>query len=148
VDPCTGSAGSDRADHRAEPLTAAVPGPDPALADVTVAVRVLPRRRRGDGQRSVDHTGDRVARPALGEAHPSNFGVDGSPERSLVFDLNDFDDRLTKKDRSRSTAPLWERLRRDASRCGWTLARAHARSGDVVTSGTEHDAPARSVPDP
>ena len=136
-----------------------------------------------------------------GDAHLSNFGVYGSPERSLVFDLNDFDetlqgpwewdvkrlaasfaiaarhngyhehdeldlprraakayrtamhrftdasyrevwcahldvneifrgfaDPLTKKDRSRSTAPP----------C--------SRSGDVVTSGTEHDAPARSVP--
>ncbi|MEU6560507.1 DUF2252 domain-containing protein [Nocardia nova] len=29
-----------------------------------------------------------------GDAHLSNFGVFGSPERSLVFDLNDFDETL------------------------------------------------------
>ena len=29
-----------------------------------------------------------------GDAHLSNFGVYGSPERSLVFDLNDFDETL------------------------------------------------------
>jgi uncharacterized protein (DUF2252 family) len=28
------------------------------------------------------------------DAHLSNFGVYGSPERSLVFDLNDFDEPL------------------------------------------------------
>ena len=30
-----------------------------------------------------------------GDAHLSNFGVFGSPERSLVFDINDFDETLT-----------------------------------------------------
>ena len=29
-----------------------------------------------------------------GDAHLSNFGVYGSPERDLVFDLNDFDETL------------------------------------------------------
>src|SRR5207249_3548242 len=29
-----------------------------------------------------------------GDAHLSNFGVFASPERSLVFDLNDFDETL------------------------------------------------------
>ena len=29
-----------------------------------------------------------------GDAHLSNFGVFGSPERSLVFDINDFDETL------------------------------------------------------
>jgi hypothetical protein len=29
-----------------------------------------------------------------GDAHLSNFGVFGSPERDLVFDLNDFDETL------------------------------------------------------
>ena len=29
-----------------------------------------------------------------GDAHLSNFGVYGSPERSLVFDVNDFDETL------------------------------------------------------
>jgi uncharacterized protein (DUF2252 family) len=31
---------------------------------------------------------------ACGDAHLSNFGVFGSPERNLVFDLNDFDETL------------------------------------------------------
>jgi uncharacterized protein (DUF2252 family) len=31
---------------------------------------------------------------ACGDAHLSNFGVFGSPERALVFDLNDFDETL------------------------------------------------------
>ena len=29
-----------------------------------------------------------------GDAHLSNFGAYGSPERNLVFDLNDFDETL------------------------------------------------------
>lgn len=39
------------------------------------------------------HTGLRVV--ACGDAHLSNFGVYASPERSLVFDLNDFDEVAT-----------------------------------------------------
>jgi uncharacterized protein (DUF2252 family) len=31
---------------------------------------------------------------ACGDAHPGNFGLYGSPERELVFDLNDFDETL------------------------------------------------------
>ena len=31
---------------------------------------------------------------ACGDAHLSNFGVFGSPERRLVFDINDFDETL------------------------------------------------------
>jgi len=29
-----------------------------------------------------------------GDAHLSNFGMFGSPERTLLFDLNDFDETL------------------------------------------------------
>jgi uncharacterized protein (DUF2252 family) len=29
-----------------------------------------------------------------GDAHVSNFGLFASPERSLVFDINDFDETL------------------------------------------------------
>src|SRR5262249_35418920 len=29
-----------------------------------------------------------------GDAHPSNFGVFGTPERQLIFDINDFDETL------------------------------------------------------
>ncbi len=31
---------------------------------------------------------------ACGDAHLSNFGLFGSPERKLVFDVNDFDETL------------------------------------------------------
>ena len=34
------------------------------------------------------------ARPACGDAHLSNFGGFASPERELVFDINDFDETL------------------------------------------------------
>jgi uncharacterized protein (DUF2252 family) len=35
-----------------------------------------------------------LAVQACGDAHLSNFGVFASPERRLVFDLNDFDETL------------------------------------------------------
>src|SRR5574337_960860 len=35
-----------------------------------------------------------VAVQLCGDAHLSNFGLFASPERSLVFDLNDFDETL------------------------------------------------------
>ena len=35
-----------------------------------------------------------LAVQACGDPHPSNFGVYASPERALVFDLNDFDETL------------------------------------------------------
>ncbi|WP_243844365.1 DUF2252 domain-containing protein [Salinibacterium sp. ZJ454] len=38
------------------------------------------------------HTGLRVQ--LCGDAHLSNFGVFGTPERALVFDINDFDETL------------------------------------------------------
>ena len=39
-----------------------------------------------------EHTGITVQ--LCGDAHVSNFGLFGSPERSLVFDINDFDETL------------------------------------------------------
>jgi uncharacterized protein (DUF2252 family) len=36
-----------------------------------------------------------------GDAHLSNFGVFGSPERRLIFDVNDFDESL--RDRGSGT---------------------------------------------
>jgi hypothetical protein len=38
------------------------------------------------------HTG--IAVQLCGDAHVSNFGLFASPERSLVFDINDFDETL------------------------------------------------------
>ena len=70
-------------------------GADPLRAHAGLAVRVLPRRGRGDGRRPRRH----AARPGFsvqlcGDAHLSNFGVFASPERRLVFDINDFDETL------------------------------------------------------
>jgi uncharacterized protein (DUF2252 family) len=31
-----------------------------------------------------------------GDAHLTNFGVFGSPERQMVFDINDFDETLAE----------------------------------------------------
>lgn len=39
-----------------------------------------------------------------GDAHLSNFGVFASPERSLVFDLNDFDENLPAPGNEMSSA--------------------------------------------
>ena len=40
-----------------------------------------------------------------GDAHLSNFGLFGSPERQLLFDLNDFDETLPA--RSSTTSSAW-----------------------------------------
>ena len=40
-----------------------------------------------------------------GDAHLSNFGVFASPERTLLFDLNDFDETL--RARSSTTSSAW-----------------------------------------
>ena len=67
---------------------------DPLRADAGVAVHVLPGG-------CADHGGDLAATPrsgltvqCCGDAHLSNFGVFASPERRLMFDLNDFDETL------------------------------------------------------
>ena len=41
---------------------------------------------------SAPHTG--LTAQLCGDAHVSNFGLFASPERSLVFDINDFDETL------------------------------------------------------
>ena len=40
------------------------------------------------------HAGLRAGVQACGDAHLSNFGIFGSAERRLVFDVNDFDETL------------------------------------------------------
>ncbi len=93
-----------------------------------------------------------------GDAHLSNFGAFASPERRLLFDLNDFDETLpgpfeydvkrmaasftiaarnngfSKADTREATMASVRAYREGlgARICGWTLARAHARSGDPV----------------
>ena len=60
------------------------------MADL--ALDVLPRSGAvdGDGPRGTPESGLIVQ--ACGDAHLSNFGLFASPERELVFDLNDFDE--------------------------------------------------------
>ncbi len=65
----------------------------PLRPDGGLAVHVLSRRGPADGGRPRR----RRRRPAFqvqlcGDAHLSNFGLFASPERDLVFDINDFDE--------------------------------------------------------
>jgi uncharacterized protein (DUF2252 family) len=53
------------------------------------------RDRTADGGRPGGHRASGFRVPLCGDAHLSNFGVFGSPERRLVFDVNDFDETLS-----------------------------------------------------
>ena len=64
---------------------------DPTRADARLGVRVLSRRRAPDGRRP-RHDAELLEVQLCGDAHLSNFGFFGSPERHLVFDINDFDE--------------------------------------------------------
>ena len=60
-----------------------------------LAVRVLSRRSGDHGRRPrADAVVPASTCSCCGDAHLSNFGVFGSPERRLVFDVNDFDETL------------------------------------------------------
>ena len=90
---------SDRADpieahRRLECHAASGAHPDPLRTDAPVAVCLLPRLGRpdGDGPRRTPISGLRVQ--ACGDAHVSNFGEFATPGRTLVFDVNDFDETL------------------------------------------------------
>src|ERR1019366_7288326 len=54
----------------------------------------LPRCGAADGRRPGLHPVSGLAVQACGDAHLSNFGIFGSAERRLVFDVNDFDETL------------------------------------------------------
>jgi hypothetical protein len=69
-------------------------GTGEARPDDRVAVHFLPRRGEGDGDRSRHHADGRPGGAACGDAHLSNFGLFASPERELLFGLNDFDETL------------------------------------------------------
>ena len=51
------------------------------------AAAIMAVRPRGDAT-------DRASGPGCGDAHLSNFGLFASPERALMFDVNDFDETL------------------------------------------------------
>ena len=69
--------------------------PDPLRAHGRVAVRLLPGRGRRDGRRPGRRRRTRGS-TCSSAATPtwSNFGGFASPERDLVFDVNDFDETL------------------------------------------------------
>ena len=68
---------------------------DPLRAHARLAVHLLPRRRADHGRRPRARRRARGCTvQCCGDAHLSNFGVFASPERRLVFDLNDFDETL------------------------------------------------------
>ena len=67
--------------------------PHPARAHGGLSVRVPARYRRRDGSRPRDD----ARRPACcvqacGDAHILNFGEFATPERNVIFDVNDFDE--------------------------------------------------------
>ena len=73
---------------------------------------------------------------ACGDAHLLNFGLFATPERNLVFGLNDFDETHYVRQLwdMKGSVQLEDMTGGDlvdyARLCGWVLARAHARSGD------------------
>ena len=59
-----------------------------------LAVHLLPRRGADHGGRPGADPASGVTVQLCGDAHLSNFGLFGSPERQLLFDINDFDETL------------------------------------------------------
>ena len=88
--------------HRRDPVellerqaeTASPSSSPSATGACSFAVHVLSRRRGGHGRRPAATPRTGLIVQACGDAHLSNFGVFGSPERRLVFDINDFDETL------------------------------------------------------
>ena len=78
----------------AEPHPRAGPGAGPARPDDGLPVHLLPRRREDHGRRPGRHPHRRPGCATVRDAHLSNFGGFASPERRLLFDLNDFDETL------------------------------------------------------
>ena len=72
---------------------------------------------------------------ACGDAHLSNFGVFGSPERRLIFDVNDFDETLP--------AP-WEW---DVKRLAASLVVAGRENGSPEAARRGRPRDGRRVPD-
>ena len=86
--------GSGGAARGTEPHPGTGPGAGASRPDAGLAVHVLPGRRQDHGRRSEGHAPGRPRVQLCGDAHLSNFGVFASPERTLLFDLNDFDETL------------------------------------------------------
>ena len=68
--------------------------PYPVWADVRLAVHVLPGAALIMAADLAVTPRSGVTVQLCGDAHLSNFGVFGTPERQMVFDVNDFDETL------------------------------------------------------
>ena len=68
--------------------------PDPVWAHAGFPVRLLPGRRVPHGRRPRSRARTGLHAQLCGDAHLSNFGIFASPDRRLVFSLNDFDETL------------------------------------------------------
>ena len=62
------------------------------------------RRRPGHGLRPVLHPDHWLRGPVLRDAHLSNFGVFGTPEARMLFDVNDFDETVAARGSGREAA--------------------------------------------
>ena len=138
LEPGPRSAGPGGADRRAGRHALSRPGRDPPRPHGRVAVHVLPRRRAPDGRRSRrDGRSTGIAVQLCGDAHLSNFGLFASPERDLVFDINDFDETRHgpfEWDLKRLAAASWSRAGVGAS----PLATAVERRSRAVRSYRTH----------
>ena len=95
LDGAAGPARSDRAARGAPPHAPGRPRADPGGSHVGLAVHVPARRGRGHGRTTWrPRRSPGCAVQACGDAHLLNFGVFATPERNLVFDVNDFDETL------------------------------------------------------
>jgi hypothetical protein len=95
----------------------------------TVAERMDAGRALRDAVPRGSHAGlslatsrpDPIDVPLCGDAHLANFGLFATPERHIIFELNDSDE---------TARPAGLTLY--GAFCGATLTRAHARSGDAA----------------
>ena len=63
-------------------------------ADAGFAVHFLSRGSRGDGGGPRHHAATGLRVQACGDCHLLNFGGFATPERNIMFDINDFDETL------------------------------------------------------
>jgi len=69
-------------------------GPRASSSNVAIAIHVLSRKCANHGSDLSRTPTTGIQTQLCGDAHLANFGVYASPERRLVFDLNDFDESL------------------------------------------------------
>ena len=88
------SARSGRDHHRVERRPGAATAADPLWSNASIPLFVLSRCGGDHGRRPGRQSDDRLASATCGDCHLLNFGVYATPERNLIFDINDFDETL------------------------------------------------------